>query len=731
MPRHLDVIPSARPEQPVRTHCPYCAFQCGMTIGVSENALDVRADPDFPVNRGQMCIKGFSSAALLQHTDRVLSPQLRSRSGQLRSASWESALDFVAEALLRIRAQHGADALATFGSGALSNEKAYLLGKFTRVVLGSSQIDYNGRYCMASAAAGQNRAFGLDRGLPFPVSDIAETKALLLWGSNCAETMPPIMQWVHRQKERGKLIVVDPRRTDTARVADLHLQLIPGSDLALANGLLFLAIELGYVDQAYVAARTSGYDALRRTILAYDPAHVERLSGVPMTAMREATTLLARSESSMLLSGRGPEQQSKGADTVVAFTNLMLALGKVGKPFSGYGCLTGQGNGQGGREHGQKADQLPGYRYIDDPAARAHIAKIWDVPAESLPGRGRSAYELLDALGQPGGPRALTVFGSNVLVASPRANTIRQRLTDLELLVVCDAFVNETAELAHVVLPIAQWAEEVGTVTNLEGRVLLRRRVNKPPSDVKTDIEVMCELARRMGHAGRFEYADTEAVFDELRRATEGGKADYSGMTYARLEREQGLFWPCNQHAPAGTPRLFAERFHHPDGKAKFIAVRHRPAGEEPCREYPFYFITGRYKEHYNSGAQTRRVDKLVDAKPEPKAQLHPRLAEQLGAQDGGWLLVESRRGRVVFRVTVSTEIRPDTIFAPFHWGGRSAANILTNPALDPISRMPEFKVCAVRAARIDAHNELVELFPTSAGEPANAVKNEEADGTS
>jgi assimilatory nitrate reductase catalytic subunit len=225
-------------------------------------------------------------------------------------------------------------------------------------------VDYNGRYCMASAAAGQNRAFGVDRGLPFPVSDIAETHTLLLWGSNIADTMPPLMQWVHKQRERGgKLIVVDPRRTDTAKLAHLHLAPTPGSDLALANGLLFLAIELGFVDQQYVAARTVGFEEVRRTVLAYDPARVERMTGVSATAMREAVTLLATSERSMLLSGRGPEQQSKGADTVLAFTNLMLALGKVGKPASGYGCLTGQGNGQGGREHGQKADQLPGYTW--------------------------------------------------------------------------------------------------------------------------------------------------------------------------------------------------------------------------------------------------------------------------------------------------------------------------------------------------------------------------------
>jgi assimilatory nitrate reductase catalytic subunit len=654
----------------------------------------------------------------LRREDRVLQPQLRSRRGQLQPVSWDSALDFVAERLLALRAEHGADAVATFGSGALSNEKAYLLGKFTRVALGSSQIDYNGRYCMASAAAGQNRAFGLDRGLPFPVSDIAETKALMLWGSNCAETMPPIMQWVSRQRERGRLIVVDPRRTDTARAADLHLQPVPGSDLALANGLLFLAIELGLVDETYVAARTLGWDALRRSMLAYDPARVERISGVSLEAMRTAITWLASAESSMLLSGRGPEQQSKGADTVVAFTNLMLAIGKVGKPSSGYGCLTGQGNGQGGREHGQKADQLPGYRSIDDPAARAHVAKIWGVEPDSLPGKGQSAYELLDALGTPNGPRALLVFGSNVLVASPHAQRVRQRLRALDLLAVCDSFVNETAELAHVILPVAQWAEEVGTVTNLEGRVILRRRMSAPPASVKTDIDVLCELAKRLGHEQRFRYDDTEQIFDELRRASAGGKADYSGMSYARIDRERGLFWPCNERAPNGSPRLFAERFHHADGRARFIPVEHRAAGEPPCAEYPLYFTTGRYKEHYNSGAQTRRVHELLDAKPEPKLQLHPRLAEQLHAEDGGFVLVESRRGRVVFRVHVTPEIRPDTLFAPFHWGGRMAANILTNPALDPISRMPEFKVCAVRATHIAAASALIALYPSAqAGE--------------
>jgi len=703
-------------ERVVRTHCPYCAFQCGMTVTTSsvvapradqmagepdaraESRPIVRPDADFPVNRGQMCIKGFTSADLLDHPARLLAPLVRGREGRLIPASWDDALDFVAERLLRIRAAHGPAALAAFGSGALTNEKAYLLGKFVRVALRSPNIDYNGRYCMASAAAGQNKAFGVDRGLPFPVSDIARTKTLLLWGANSADTMPPIMQWVHEQRAQGTLIVVDPRRTETARAAHDHLQLTPGSDLALANGLLHLAIEENLVDREYVARRTVGFEAARRAVFESHPAHVERLTGVSIDQQLRTVRLLAAAKSAMLLSGRGPEQQSKGADTVLAFTNLMLALGKVGLPASGYGCLTGQGNGQGGREHGQKADQLPGYRLIENPEHRAALARVWGVDPADLPGKGKSAYELLDALGPEGGIRALLVFGSNVAVASPNARHIARRLASLELLVVADAFENDTTADAHVILPIKQWSEEEGTMTNLEGRVILRQRAQEAPPGPRSDLEIIAGLAERLGEGPRFRFDSTEAVFDELRAATAGGKADYSGITYARIRAESGVFWPCPAADHPGTPRLFAETFAFPDGKARFHAVRHRAAAELPDDDYPLYFTTGRYKEHYNSGAQTRRVAPLVDAKPEPRVQLHPYLAARLDVVDGGRLRVESRRGEVIFTVTVSADIRPDTLFAPFHWGGKASANILTKPALDPTSRMPEFKVCAVRA---------------------------------
>ena len=681
----------------MRTHCPYCALQCGMRMTAS---AEITPDEAFPVNRGQLCVKGFTAAALIDHPDRLQGPLVRSSDGSLRAASWDVALDEAAGRLRDVRDKYGADANGVFGSGALTNEKAYLLGKFARVGLRTANIDYNGRYCMSSAAAGQNRAFGVDRGLPFPLSDIGRADAVLLWGANCADTMPPLMQWFDEMQARGgSLIVADPRRSATAQRAELHLQLVPGSDLALANGLLHMAILDNLIDCDYIRTRTTGFDEVRRRVLAYLPDRVERLTGVAERDLRRAVHLLAEAPASMLLSGRGPEQQSKGVDGVLAFTNLMLALGKVGRAASGYGCLTGQGNGQGGREHGQKADQLPGYRMITDPADRAAVAAVWGVDAADLPGAGLSAFELLDALGSS--VHGLLVMGSNVAVASPDTRRIASRLADLDTLVVVDTLLNETSAHAHVVLPTTVWAEEDGTMTNLEGRVIRRRRTRPAPSGVRSDLQILAELAARLGESERFDYARAEDVFDELRLATAGSRADYSGISYDRIDACDGIFWPCPATDHPGTPRLFAERFAHPDGRARFVPVEHRAAGEEPDEEYPLYFTTGRYREHYNSGTQTRAVAALLEARPEPKLQLHPLLASGLGLVVGGQVRVRSRRGEVVFAVDVSADVRPDTLFAPFHWGGRASANVLTNPVLDPTSRMPEFKICAVRAEAV------------------------------
>ncbi|MFC8585436.1 molybdopterin oxidoreductase family protein [Streptomyces sp. NPDC057217] len=691
----------------VPTHCPYCALQCGMSLrptGAPEAPAEVVERTDFPVNRGALCGKGRTAPSVLSSRVRLTGPLVRSPdTGALVPASWEEALAAVADGLRRTRADHGPDAVGVFGGGGLTNEKAYSLGKFARVVLGTSQIDYNGRFCMSSAAAAHQRAFGLDRGLPFPLEDVPRTGCVILVGSNLAETMPPALRYLTELRENGgKLIVVDPRRTRTAEQADLHLAPRPGTDLALALGLLHLVVAEGRVDEEFVRERTGGWEEARAGAMSHWPEQVERITGVPVPLLREAVALFCDAPTGMVLTARGPEQQSKGTDTVGAWINLCLATGRAGRPLSGYGCLTGQGNGQGGREHGQKADQLPGYRKLDDPAARAHVAGVWGVDPESLPGPGRSAYELLDALG--GDVKALLLMGSNPVVSAPRAAHVEGRLRSLDFLAVADVVLSETAALADVVLPVTQWAEETGTMTNLEGRVLLRRRALDPPAGVRSDLEVLHGLAGLLGHGKGFP-ADPEEVFEELRRASAGGPADYAGIDYRRVEEERGVFWPCpatpEGTAPhPGTPRLFLDRFATPDGRARFVPVTHRAAAEETDAEYPVVLTTGRVVSQYQSGAQTRRVDELNAAAPGPFVELHPRLAERIGVAEGERITVVSRRGRAVAPARITASIRPDTVFMPFHWAGEGRANTLVNPALDPVSRMPEFKVCAVRLER-------------------------------
>jgi len=696
---------------PVKTHCPYCALQCGIALthkaafspvrgggGAVGRGRSVRLEPtDFPVNRGGLCAKGWTAAELLDHPDRLLSPLVRKvpgdRSSPLREASWDEALTLVAGTIIDTQRRYGRDSVGAFGGGGLTNEKAYTLGKFVRVALSSASIDYNGRFCMSSAATAANRALGVDRGLPFPVADIADARAVLLVGANPADTMPPSMQFLDAGRAAGaRHVVVDPRRTATAAGSYLHLQPLPGTDLTLANGLLHIAIRDGLVDGAYIRDRTTGFDAVRAATNAYWPERVDRMTGVPEAKLRETVHLLATGEPAMILTARGAEQHSHGTDTAQAYLNLALALGLVGRPFSGYGTITGQGNGQGGREHGQKADQLPGYRRLDDPAARAHVAAVWGIDPDELPRPGRSAYEMLDRLGTDGGVRALLVLASNIVVSAPHANRVTDRLAALDLLVVSAICRSETAELADVVLPTTQWAEEEGTMTNLEGRVIRRRRAVDPPPEVRSDLQTLTELAHRLGR-GRFFSDDPRTVFDELRRASAGGVADYAGISYERIDAEQGVFWPCPAEDHPGTPRLFADGFPTPDGRARFVRVEHRDPAELPDRDFPYVLTTGRNMQQYQSGNQTRRVNALNLAQPEPRAELHPDLARRHGIADSDMVELRTRRGRAVFRARLNDGIRPDTIFAPFHWVG---ANLLTNPALDPHSRMPAFKACAV-----------------------------------
>ena len=485
--------------------------------------------------------------------DRLRTPLIRGSSGQLEAAGWEAAVDVVVHRVLELQARYGEDAIGVLGGAALTNEKAYLLGKFARVALGTPNIDFGGCGCVSSGAVASTMAFGVDRGLPFPLEDITQATVILLAGAGVAERLPPL----HDCGETR------------------HLPIRSGTDAALANGILHVLVRDSLIDNAFIRDRTDGFEEVRRIAEIYWPERVEEITGVPAGMIVETARRLGTTAHPMILMACGPELQSQGVNNALAYINVALALGAVGRPFSGFGSLAG-GRGQGGREHGPTPDELPGGRRIDDEAARTHIAHIWGVPASAIPGPGKTASDLLNSVGRARGLRSLLLVGSDMAVCAPDGPDTRERLRTLDFLVVTESFLSETASLAHVVLPSAESSEEEGTVTRVDGRVLMRTCRTPPPDGVRTDIEILCELGRRLGHRRQFTYERPEAVFDELRRATCGGPADYSGMTYEKILAGDGVSWPCPSLDHPGTPRLFTERFFTESGRARFHAVSHR-----------------------------------------------------------------------------------------------------------------------------------------------------------
>ncbi|MGG5174063.1 molybdopterin oxidoreductase family protein [Pseudarthrobacter sp. J1763] len=733
------------------THCPYCALQCAMTLtatavdptGTSAKStagtgsvLEV-SGREFPTNGGGLCRKGWTSSQLLQHPDRLTTPLQKGPDGVHRPISWDVALELLASQLKRSKEMHGADSVGVFGGGGLTNEKAYMLGKFARVALGTSRIDYNGRFCMSSAAAASNRAFGMDRGLPFPVADLGRAQAILLLGSNVAETMPPFMRHLQSARDAGGLVVVDPRTSATAKFthdgAGIHLQPLPGTDLVLLLGLAHVAIHEGLADLDYLHNRTHGFEQVQASVSEFWPERVASITGVPATQLRETARLLAtaaRGRGCYILSGRGVEQHTDGTDTATAAINLALLLGLPGTATSGYGTLTGQGNGQGGREHGQKSDQLPGYRKITDPAARAHMASVWGINEASIPGPGLPAVALLESLGKTDGVRTFLVHAANVVVSAPNNLAVLEGLRSLDFLAVCDFFMSETAAEADLVLPVLQWAEEEGTITNLEGRVLRRRRAITAPEGARSELWIFAQLADMLGAPSTFS-EEPRVVFEELRAASAGGIADYSGITYEALDAGEAAYWPYGEagtESSGGTPRLFLNNFAHSDGHAVLVPVKPRRTGNNAPRERrlaprrqgtaasesELFLATGRLLEHYQSGAQTRRVSELLATKPETILQIHPETAAARSIADGTWVSVSNGRGEVQCRAQLSADVRPDTVFLPFHFPALGSANRLTSSATDPISGMPEFKTSVVTVEALQDSNRATTSPPSA-----------------
>jgi assimilatory nitrate reductase catalytic subunit len=688
----------------VATHCCFCGVQCGMYLRVGADGKVFGVEPrNHDINRMRLCPKGVHAYQQVNHPDRLLVPLMRaSRDDPLRPTTWEQALDRTAEEIQRIQERHGRDAFGMLGGASLFTEKTYLVGKFARVALRTRHVDYNGRLCMVSAAGANKLAFGIDRAAN-PFSDILLTDVVLIAGSNVGECFPVMTQYIWGARDQGaKLIVVDPRETPIARTADIFVRLRPGTDSAFFNGVLHVIIRAGLTDEDFIARNTAGWEAVREAVAAYPPERVAEICGVPARQVMDVALLFGQADKAMAWHGRGIEHHTQGVENCLTVINLCVATGNLGRPGAGYGTITGQGNGQGGREHGQKSDMLPGGRDISNPEHRAHIAKVWGIDEQDLPPKGTSMMEMVWQMNR-GEIRGLLGVCNNPFVSLPHYQVVKSGYDALEFHAQADFFLSETAANAHVVFPVTTWAEDEGVMANAEARVVKHNKAQEPLGDSRTDTWVLCELARRLGVGEKFAFPGARELFDELRLASRGGVNDYYGITYERLEQTGGIVWPCPSEDHPGTPRLFEDgRSRHADGKMHLQVVEWREPADPVDDEYPLRLTTGRTVAHYLSGNQTRRLGGLNEQTPRPWVEVHP----SRGFTNGEHVRVVTRRGSTTLPALVTEIIRPDTVFIPYHWPVPVAANALTIDALDPRSKIPEYKVCAARlepAGELDA----------------------------
>jgi assimilatory nitrate reductase catalytic subunit len=705
------------PDRLVKTHCCFCGQQCGIKLKVKDDQV-IGFEPweEFPFNRGMLCPKGVRRYLQGSHHDRLTRAQLRdpSRPEGFRATSYDEAIRRVAAAIQDIQSKYGNDAFAIVGGASMTSEKCYLLGKFARTCLKTRYIDYNGRLCMVSAAAGNKKAFGIDRAAN-PMSDVPLAEVVWIAGANVGECAPITTSYVWQARENGaRIINVDPRITPLARTCDLVLPVKPGRDAALYAGVLHLMIENDWLDHDFIRDHSIGFEHVAEYVRDWTPRRTAEVTGIAERAIRQAAEWWGTAKTSFLLHSRGIEQHAHGVVNVLGAINLVLASGRIGREGCGYATITGQGNGQGGREHGQKCDQLPGSRDIDNSEHRRHMAAIWDVAEADLPHAGVDVYEMFRKVEQ-GEIRGLLSWSINPMVSLPDSAFIKRMLEKLEFFACVDFFLSETARFADVVLPGSQHEEDEGIVCSTEGRVIKINQAVPPPGEARQDWRILQDLAQALGRAKGFTFQSPREIFDELRRASAGGVADYSGITYEKIEAQNGVFWPCPATDATGTPidhpgtpRLFepgswnpvakgAGPFYFPDGKAHFNLAPYEPPTEDVDADYPLMLTTGRVVSMFLSGNQTRRIGPLVDQYPEPLVEMHPSMARRLGVTDGAWVTVESRRGHVVLRAQVVATIRPDTVFVPYHWAGARSINRVTIASQDPISKIPEYKVCAVR----------------------------------
>jgi ferredoxin-nitrate reductase len=704
-----------------KTLCPYCGVGCGLEVsppaasgkGINRDEEGtpiwrVRGDRDHPSSEGMVCVKGATVAESL-HKSRLNHPMIRDSLDQpFRQATWDEALSHIVNRIQTVRFTQGADAICMYGSGQFHTQDYYVAQKLFKGCLGTNNFDANSRLCMSSAVSGYTQSFGTD-GPPCCYEDLDLTDCAFLVGTNTAECHPIIFNRLrknHKKNRNVKLIVVDPRCTETAKVADLHLAIKPGTDIDLFNGIAHILMRDRHVDTVFLDECTQGFENYTQVISHYPPDIVAEKCGISVNDLETAAQYWAESKRVLSLWSMGINQSSEGTAKVRTLINLHLMTAQIGKPGAGPFSLTGQPNAMGGREAGGLSHILPGYRLVKDPVHRAEVEALWGLPSGRIsPNPGLSVWDMILGL-ETGDVGFIWISATNPAVSMPDLERTKAALWRSPFTVYQDAYYpTETSAYAHILLPAAQWSEKTGTMTNSERRVTLCPKFREPPGEARADWEVFAEVGRRLGFTEQFQFTDAAQVFAEFVEFTRGRPCDQTGITHERLHQEGALQWPCsdkNIYSPSETARLYTNlRFNTPDGRARFATYHSRGLYEPPDPNYPFVLTIGRLYGHWHTQTRTGRIPKIQKMHPSPFIEIHPRDAQSIGIVDGEWLEVRSRRGKLRLPAVVTKNISPGTVFVPMHWGALWAddaeANVLTHSEACPDSQQPELKACAVQ----------------------------------
>ena len=695
----------AVPDKQVESVCPYCGVGCQLTYNVKDDKILFVEGRDGPANQERLCVKGRYGFDYAHHPHRLTVPLIRRegvpKNGDFvmdpdhvmsvfREATWEEALELAGGKLAQIRDTHGGKSLAGFGSAKGSNEEAYLFQKLVRTGFGSNNVDHCTRLCHASSVVALLEGIG-SGAVSNPVMDVTKAEVVLLIGANPTVNHPVAATWIKNAIRNGtKLIVCDPRRSDLVRVAHRFVQFKPDTDVALLNAMMNVIVTEGLVNEAFIASRTIGFDELRKNVEGYSPEAMAPICGIDADTIRDVARLFATSKASMILWGMGVSQHVHGTDNARCLIALSLMTGQIGRPGTGLHPLRGQNNVQGASDAGLIPMMLPDYQHVSQPAVRASFEQAWKLPAGTLDAEpGLTVVEVMHAI-KAGGIRGMYVMGENPAMSDPDANHAREALAALEHLVVQDIFLTETAYLADVVLPASAFPEKDGSFTNTDRLVQMGRQAINPPGDARQDLWIIQQIAKRLGLD--WQYGHVSEVFDEMRHTM----PSIAGITWERLDREHAVTYPCVKEGDPGDSVVFTQTFPRESGRAQFVPADIIPANERPDAEYPMVLITGRQLEHWHTGSMTRRANKLDTLEPDPVALVHPLDLAAMGGKPGDVVTIASRRGEVVLYARADESSPRGAVFVPFCYY-EAAINRLTNAALDPFAKIPEFKYCAVR----------------------------------